>query len=80
MNKKLFTKRLGISLLWVLSPVAFITAGVVVDNLFGAMVVLYILSAMTLISFALYVYMVLDRFEVLDDYTNWLKGKDGKPD
>lgn len=74
MNKKLFIKRLGISLLWVVNPVAVFSVLVWLSGIFGDRNV-----AMTLVliaAFAVFKDALRDGWNI---WTNWLKGNDGKP-
>ena len=94
MNKKLFIKRLSISLLWVLGPIAALGALICVGKVFGN----YVAATITLV---LYLSIVLKYLWenicwYLDQWIDWLKvrkdpqgldvlahsskGNDGQPD
>ena len=75
MNKKLFIKRLGISLLWVLGPIAVVSAIVWLVGIFGDR---NVATALLLIAvFAVFKDVLRDGWNI---WTNWLKGSDGQPD
>ena len=75
MNKKLFIKRLGISLLWVLAPVAVVSVLVWLCGIFGDK---NVATALVLIAaFAVFKDALRDGWNI---WTNWLKGNDGNPD
>lgn len=78
MMKKLFTKRLGISLLWALGPIAALGALIWVGKVFGN----YVAATITLVLYLSIVlkYLWEDICLYLDQWIDWLKGNDGQPD
>ena len=83
MNKKLFIKRLGISLLWVLTP--FVGTGLLVYAVswFISLVGTNAFIALCLAMWAMlltYTFYWRDIVKYWNMWTNWLKGNDGQPD
>lgn len=75
MNKKLFIKRLGISLLWVLIPTAVVSVLVWLSGIFGDGNVA--MALILIAAFSVFKDALRDGWNI---WTNWLKGNDGQPD
>lgn len=85
MNKKLFVKRLSISVLCILAPFVGVWATIVFTHWFGSAGISLSLFLLCLGIFWRDVKRFLETTievakEVFVLYINWLKGNDGKPD
>lgn len=74
MNKKLFVKRLGISLLWVLAPIVAVGSLIWVGKVFGDYVAATII--LTLYLSIVLKYLWEDICWHFAQWIDWLKGKD----